>query len=120
MANAHFNAPVHATCDFRTISVPRCGMAFAFLHYRCRNFAGCATPQEISYRQRHLTHLIKTKRAVVVGMSAPGPKLTCACALHMSAFGGKADIDYIHRLALFSNRATSIDALETTELEFLN
>src|SRR5215475_10071738 len=25
-------------------------------------------------------------------MSAFGPKRTCACALHMSAFGGKADI----------------------------
>src|SRR5215831_17884767 len=83
MANAHFNAPVHA---FRTISAPRCDMAFAFMHHRCRNFAGCATPQEISYGQRLLTHLIKTKRAVVVGMSAIGPKRTSACALYMSAF----------------------------------
>src|SRR5215831_7478614 len=83
MANAHFNAPVHA---FRTISAPRCDMAFAFMHHRCRNFAGCATPQEISYGQRLLTHLIKTKRVVVVGMSAIGPKRTSACALYMSAF----------------------------------
>jgi hypothetical protein len=31
-------------------------------------------------------------------MSAFGPKRTCLAALHMSAFGGKADIDLLRRL----------------------
>ena len=54
--------------------------------YRLRNPAGNIIPAA------PLTHLIKTKRAVYVGMSAIGTKRTSLVAPHMSAFGGKADI----------------------------
>jgi hypothetical protein len=62
-------------------------------------------------------------------MSAIGPKRTSLVALHMSAFGGKADMTSCVAhvclgpkadLSLHSPEATSIGALEATELEFLN